>query len=88
MARYRGRRRTRRRASRKKNLLPTKIPTSMGSLRYQWRQLATPSKAAVALIAAGAIGGGAAIKSASTLPLVGNYAAMFANMGAKLTKKV
>lgn len=86
--RYTRRRRTRRRVSRKKNLIPTKIPTSFGSLKYQWRQLAMPSKAAVVLIGAGAIGGSQAISQAGGLPVVGRYAALLAAMGARITKKV
>lgn len=79
--------RSRRRGSSKKNLIPTKIPMSLGSVKYQWRRLALPSKAAVALIASGAILGQVAIQQAAQIPAVGRYAAMFAAIGAKLAKK-
>ena len=79
--------RRRRSRSRKKNILPTKIPMSVASLKYQWRNLGTPSKAAVALLAAGAVLGPPAIQQAAMLPVVGRYAALLAAMGVKFAGK-
>lgn len=78
----------RRRRSSKKNIFPTKIPMSIGAARYQWRQLATPSKAAVALLAAGAVLGPQVIAQVAPLPFVGRYAAQIAAIGAKFAKKI
>lgn len=85
---YTPRRRRRSSRSRKKNLFFTKIPTTVGSARYQVKQLALPSKAALGLIVAGAVMGPRAIAQAQQIPVIGRYAAMFAAMGARLSKKV
>lgn len=87
MARRRYTRRRRRASSRKKNIVPTRLPTSMASARYQWRQLHGASKVAALAIAAGAVGGSAAVGSMGTVPYVGKYLAAFGNMGAKVAKK-
>lgn len=87
---YRGRSmsyRPRRFPTRKKNWFFTKIPTTVGSARYQVKQLTLPSKAALGLIVAGAVMGSVAVSQAAALPAVGRYAAMFAALGAKIAKK-
>lgn len=81
-------RRPRRRSSSKKNIIPTKIPMSLGSAKYQWRRLGAPSKAAVALLIAGAVIGPQVIAQVAPLPFVGRYAAQIAMIGAKFAKKM
>lgn len=91
MARRRGsfRRRTTRRRSRTKNWFPTKIPTSMSKVRYQWKQLQPPSKVAVACLGAGIVGGVAAAASIEKMqiPIVGKYMVALTMYGAKLGRK-